>query len=75
MFVDHTVFYDIWSLKASKTKEMQSLTGLPIAPLPPISASPPPLKFHTTPRGAVPPTLGTTGLDGKFACSDNGGFK
>jgi len=22
MFVDHTVFYDIWSLKVSKTTEM-----------------------------------------------------
>jgi len=22
MFVDHTVFYDIWSLKVSKTAEM-----------------------------------------------------
>jgi len=42
MFVDHTVFYDIWSLKVSKTTEMQFLTGSPIAPQPPISASPPP---------------------------------
>jgi len=32
MFVDHTVFYDILSLKVSKTTEMQSLTGSPIAP-------------------------------------------
>jgi len=46
MFVDHTVFYDIWSLKVSKTTEI--LTGSPIAPQPPTSAS--------------PPILGTTGL-------------
>jgi len=32
MFVDHTVFYDIWSLKVSKTTEMKLLTGSPIAP-------------------------------------------
>ena len=54
-------FYDIWSLKVSKTTEI--LTGSPIAPQPPISASPPPRVSHC-PQGAVPPTLGTTGLDG-----------
>jgi len=32
MVVDHTVFYDMWSLKVSKTTEMQSLTEFPIAP-------------------------------------------
>jgi len=31
MFVDHTAFYDICSLKVSKTKEMLLLTGSPIA--------------------------------------------
>jgi len=55
-------------LKVSKTTEMQLLTGSPIAPQPPVSASPPPNRpflLHrtprvlTAPRGAVPPTLGT----------------
>ena len=41
---------------------MQLLTGSPIAPQPPISASTP-LEFLTAPKGVVPPTLGTTGLD------------
>jgi len=32
MFVNHAVFYDIWSLKVSKTTEMTSLSGSLIAP-------------------------------------------
>jgi len=65
MFVDHTVFYDIWSLTVSQTTEMYLLTGASIAPQPPISTSPPPIAHFrfTAPRGAVLPTLGTTGLD------------
>jgi len=43
MFLNYTVFYDIWSLKVSKTTEMYLLTGSPNAPQPPISASPPTL--------------------------------
>jgi len=53
MFVDHTAFYDIWSLNVSKTTEMQLSTGSPIAPQPPISASPPPNRpflLHRPPR-------------------------
>jgi len=41
MFVDHTAFYDIWSFKVSKTTEMKLSAWCPIAPQPPISASPP----------------------------------
>jgi len=56
MFVDYTVFYDIWSLKVSKTTEMELLIGSPIT-LPTAHFC------FTTPQSFSPPTLGTTGLD------------
>ena len=40
MFVAHTVFHDIWSLKVCKTTEMYLLTVPPNVLQPPISASP-----------------------------------
>ena len=53
MFVDHTVFYDIWSLKVSKTTEMLLLTGSSIAPQPPISTSPPSRVSHRPQGGGT----------------------
>jgi len=65
-------FYDIWSLKVSKTKEMQLLTGSSIALQPPISGSPlpnHPFLLHRPPGASFsPPTLGTTGLEQLTAC-------
>ena len=55
MFAYHTVFYDIRSLKVCKTTEMYLLTGPPNAPNRPFL-------LHR-PQGAVPPTLGTTGIN------------
>ena len=39
IFVDHAVFYDIWSHNVCKTTEIFLLTGSPNTPQPPISTS------------------------------------
>jgi len=71
MFFDHTVFYDIWSFKVSKTTEIYK-PGLVSPPNHPflLHYCPiahfffnAPLEFLTAPRGAVAPTLGTTVLE------------
>ena len=53
MFVDHTVFYDIWSLKVSKTTEMWLLTGSPIVPNRPFVLHRPPRGSHRTQGGGT----------------------
>ena len=62
MFVDHTVFYDIWSLKVCKTTKMYLLKGSPNAPPTAHFSFTAPLELLTTPRRAVP-QLGTTALN------------
>jgi len=53
MFVDHTVFNDIWSLKVNWVSYHPPTTHFCFTV---------PLEFLTATKGVVSPTLGTTGL-------------
>jgi len=65
MFVDHTVFYDIWSHKVSKTTNV-IINWVCYRPPTAHFCFTAPLEFLTAPKGAVPPTK----IISSYVCRD-----